>query len=181
MRHILLVSGSGAAGGNTAALAAAFADGARSAGHSVESSVLDGELNGCLGCGACRRGAGSPCVQHDMMDGLYPAFGRCDTLVLASPLYFWGLSARAKAFVERLYAISAEDRYPPRDCALLMTGGTDEFWAFDKAEGYFRFFTAALGWKYLGGVFAGGCTGCEGERGIDGRYLESARALGAGI
>lgn len=45
---------------------------------------------------------------------LYSLFAACDTPVMASPLYFWTITARLKSFTERLYAISVEDKYPQK-------------------------------------------------------------------
>ncbi len=35
-----------------------------------------------------------------------------DLLVFASPLYFWTVSARIKAFIERFYCVAEEDENP---------------------------------------------------------------------
>ncbi len=112
MKNILIVSGGDRQGGNTAQLADAFARGACDAGHSVEQvSLLKTEVKGCLGCNACKRGA--PCVQRDGFADILPLFERCDLLVLASPLYYWTISSRLKAFIERLYSVAAPDPGPP--------------------------------------------------------------------
>ena len=51
-------------------------------------------------------------------------------IVFASPLYFWTISSRLKAFIERFYCIAREDpnpplgryeKYPVKDSVLLMT------------------------------------------------------------
>ena len=141
MKHILIVQGGGRANGNTARLAESFARGAESAGHSVETvSLIKNEVKGCLGCNACRYG--KPCVQKDSFNQLIPKIQWADCIVLASPLYFWTISSRLKAFVERFYCIAEEDpapplgryeKYPEKDCALLMTAADNFFWTFDQA------------------------------------------------
>lgn len=114
MRNILTIVGSGTKSGNTNRLAEAFCKGAKEAGHLVNKVFLgDGEVAGCNGCGACQRN-GNKCIIQDSMQAIYPLFAECDTLVLASPLYFWGISAQTKAFIDRLYALSKKDRYPTR-------------------------------------------------------------------
>ena len=88
MKKILIVRGGGRPNGNTAQLAAAFAGGAREAGHVVEEvSLSQVQVNGCLGCNACRYQ--KPCVQKDGWGTLMPKILDADLLVLASPLYFW--------------------------------------------------------------------------------------------
>ena len=147
MRNILVVVGSARKRGNTDRLADAFIEGAREAGHTVHKVFLgETQVNGCLGCNACRYG--KPCVQRDGMEEIYPLFQECDTIVLASPLYYWAISARLKAFLERLYAVSQPDpnpplgryeKYPHKDCVLMMTAADDFFWTFEQAVSYFRF------------------------------------------
>ena len=124
-KHILIVQGGGRPKGNTAQLVSAFTQGAESAGHTVETvSLLKNEVKGCLGCNACRYG--KPCVQKDAFNDLVPKIRAADCIVFASPLYFWTVSARIKAFIERFYCIAEEDpapplgryeKYPVKDCA----------------------------------------------------------------
>lgn len=117
-------------------------------------------MAGCRGCGACQRN-GNRCAVQDGMQQLYPLFAACDTLVMASPLYFWTITARLKSFVERLYAISVEDKYPEKETVLLMTAGDNGEHTFDQALGYFHIISGVLGGKEAGTYLAGGCTGCE--------------------
>lgn len=180
MRNILILVGSGIKGGNTDRLAHAFTEGAREKGHTVHSVFLGSlELSGCLGCGACQQD--HVCIQKDGMAEIYSLFEQCDTIVLASPLYFWTVSARIKAFIERLYAISRDDQYPPKDCVLLMTAGDDQFWTFEQPLSYYHFVTKAIGWSDIGTCLAGGCSGEPGKRHIDKVCLEHARQLGRSI
>ena len=69
-------------------------------------------------------------------------------MVFASPLYFWTISSKMKAFIERFYCIAEEDenppfgryeRYPVRDCAFLMTAADNYFWTFEQAASYYQF------------------------------------------
>ena len=147
MRNILIAVGSGISGANTDRLAEAFARGAVDAGHTVRKIFLGkGELKGCRGCGACQKGG--RCAIRDIMQEAYPLFDACDTLVLASPLYFWTLSGQIKTFFDRLYAFSREDIYPHRDTVLLMTAGDDGEHTFDHALDYYRHLPAGPGrWR----------------------------------
>ena len=180
MRNILIAVGSGISGANTDRLAEAFARGAADAGHTVRKIFLGkGELKGCRGCGACQKGGG--CAIRDIMQEAYPLFDACDTLVLASPLYFWALSGQIKTFFDRLYAFSREDIYPHRDTVLLMTAGDDGEHTFDHALDYYRFISSALGWTDLGSCHAGGCKGGPGRHEIPDAALERAYQLGRNL
>lgn len=121
MRKILVIVGSGIKNGNTDKLADAYIKGAEAAGHEITKVFLgDKEIAGCRGCGACQNGK-HICAIDDVMQEIYPLLEKCDTVVLASPLYFWSISARTKAFIDRLYAISTDDKYPHKNSVLLMT------------------------------------------------------------
>ena len=171
MKNILIISGGGRPNGNTAQLIDAFKRGAEEAGHAVELvSLLKTEVRGCLGCNACRYG--KPCVQKDGFNELAPWIKAADLVVFASPLYFWTVSARLKALVERFYCIAEEDenpplgryeKYPVRDSALLMTSADDLFWTFEQAASYYQFaIVNYIGFHDRGMLLAGGCGGTNG-------------------
>lgn len=188
MKNILVVVGSGQKNGNTSKLADAFAAGASSAGHAVTSVFLgDKVINGCTGCEVCRKLG--KCIQKDDMEALYPLVRQADTIVFASPLYFWTISARLKAFLERFYAIAETDATPPKgryetygnkDCALLMTAADELFWTFEQATTYYRFCCVNyLGWTDRGMLLAGGCGGSQSPKKIaETGHLEAAHTFG---
>ena len=182
MREILLIVGSGVDGGNTDRLADAFAEGATKAGHHVHKAFLGNmEISGCRGCGACQIGNSHQCSIPDAMHKIYPLFNSCDMVVLASPLYFWTISAQLKAFIERLYACSEQDMYPKKSAFLLMTAGDDTFWTFEQAVSYYRFVIGALGWDNLGMYLAGGCDGTPGKHQIAEAQLKEAMQAGENL
>ena len=105
MKNILVIQGGGRVNGNTSQLVDAFIRGAKEAGNSVEKISLNKtEVKGCIGCNACRYG--KPCVQKDGFNELVPKIKSADLLVFASPLLFWTLSSKIKAFIERFYCIA---------------------------------------------------------------------------
>ena len=109
MRKILVILGGGRPRGNTRQLVDAFARGATDAGHEVEIVSLNKEqVNGCLGCNACRYG--KPCIQKDGFNELVPKIKAADCVVFASPLLFWTISSKLKAFVERFTALRRRTR-----------------------------------------------------------------------
>ena len=185
---ILVVQGGGRPRGNTAQLVASFREGAASAGHDVEGiSLLKHEVRGCLGCNACRYG--KPCVQNDAFNGLVPQIKGADCIVFASPLYFWTISSRIKAFIERFYCIAEEDpnppwgryeKYPVKDCALLMTSADNFFWTFEQAVSYYKFaLVNYIGFRDRGMLLAGGCGDTNGKPRIgETTHLREAYAFG---
>lgn len=191
MKKILIVRSGGRPKGNTSQLAESFAKGAREAGHSVETvSLLKNEVKGCLGCNACRYG--KPCVQKDSFNDMIPKIKEADCIVFASPLYFWTVSSRLKAFIERFYCIAEQDedpplgryeKYPVRDCALLMTAADDFFWTFEQATSYYQFaLVNYIGFHDKGMILAGGCGDTNGKPQIERTgFLEKAFQFGKNI
>lgn len=176
MKKILVIQGGGRPNGNTDQLVKAFVKGAIDAGHKVELiSLVKNEVKGCLGCNACRYG--KPCVQKDSFNETVPKIMEADLLVFASPLYFWTISSRIKAFIERFYCIAEEDKNPPlgryeryteKDCALLMTAADDFFWTFEQAVSYYKFtLVNYIGFHDKGMLLAGGCGDTNGKPRID--------------
>lgn len=191
MKEILIVLGGGRAKGNTAQLADAFMKVAVEAGHHVELVSLNKmQVNGCLGCNACRYG--KRCVQKDDFHSLIPKIKKADLMVFASPLYFWTISSKMKAFIERFYCIAEEDenppfgryeRYPVRDCALLMTAADNYFWTFEQAASYYQFtLVNYIGFHDKGMLLAGGCGDTNGKPEIaKTNHLQNAYHFGKAI
>ena len=172
MKNILVVQGGGRINGNTSQLADSFVQGAKEAGHTVEKISLNkNEVKGCIGCNACRYG--KPCVQKDNFNELVPKIKAADLIVFASPLLFWTLSSKIKAFIERFYCIAEEDpsppfgryeRYPVKDAALLMTSADDFFWTYEQAVSYYKFtIINYIGFRDKGMLLAGGCGDTNGK------------------
>ena len=119
--NILVLSGSPRKGGNTELLAEAFAKGAAKH-HQVEIvSVRDYMVNPCLGCNACFRSEANTCAQKDDMTIIYEKMSQADMLVIASPVYFYGISAQMKAIIDRFHN-PIRDTFHIKKMALLLVG-----------------------------------------------------------
>lgn len=119
--NILILSGSPRKGGNTDLLVKAFVKGA-STGHRVEVvSVCDYKVNPCIGCNACFKSETNTCVQKDDMSLVYEKMAVADMLVIASPVYFYGLSAQLKAIIDRCHN-PVRDSFHIKKMALLLVG-----------------------------------------------------------
>lgn len=66
--------------------------------------LQDMTIKACTGCDMCKR-IGQGCVLKDDMNILYPLIRGADTLVLSSPVYWWGISGQLKVFIDCLYAL----------------------------------------------------------------------------
>lgn len=104
MKKVLILEGSPRRNGNSAILSAEFARGAEEAGCSVEKiQIAHKKIAGCLGCNGCYRNGGA-CVQKDDMTEIREQMLAADVIVLASPIYFYSMTAQMKAVIDRTYA-----------------------------------------------------------------------------
>lgn len=179
-KKIIILNGSPRPKGNTAALIAAFTQGAEQAGHTVATFLLDRmDIKGCKGCFGGGKNPDSPCVQKDDMEKLYPAFREADVVVMASPLYYWNMSGQLRIAFDRLFAVAelnAEYSIPNKSAVLLMAAGGSDF---GLMQPYYEKLMKDMKWDNLGMVLAGGVNDigdieCS-------PFLEEARKLGASI
>lgn len=113
--NILVLNGSPRPRGNTKQMAEAFREGARSAGHQVDVvDVCKLHIGGCLACEYCHTKGGGKCVQKDDMEQVYALLKNADMLVIASPIYYHGLSGQLKCVIDRFYSAA----YPSKPSKL---------------------------------------------------------------
>jgi len=78
-------------------------------------------IHACKGCNACQKNKVNFCVTDDDMIQLYEEIIESDIIVLASPIYFFSVTAQMKSVLDRLYAIL--DRVKGKKIVLLTTYG----------------------------------------------------------
>ena len=119
--NILILSGSPRKGGNTDLLVEAFVKGASQRNHVEVVSVRDYKVNPCMGCNACFKSKENICAQKDDMSLIYEKMNHADMLVIASPVYFYELSAQLKAVIDRCHN-PIRDTFRIKKMALLLVG-----------------------------------------------------------
>jgi len=93
-KNIVIVLGSPRKNGNSTALAEQVAAGAEAGGANVETFYLHGmNLSPCSACGACESEADKDCIIDDPMKEIYPKLRAADALVIATPTYWFNMSA----------------------------------------------------------------------------------------
>lgn len=175
---ILILVGSPRRGGNTDTLARAFADGA-SVHNEVEIvSVADYKVNPCIGCNSCFSREGNACFQNDDMAKIYEKLKSAELLVIASPVYFYGLSAQLKAVIDRLHT-PMRNSFPIKHLTLLLVGAASLPELFDAIQTQYRLALNFFGLEDAGQILVRGCK----EKGDIEKTdaLERAYTLGAGI
>jgi multimeric flavodoxin WrbA len=94
--------------GNTALILNPFLEGMRQTGAEVEILYTRKlRINPCLADFSCIFKTPGRCVQDDDMNEVYPKVRQADIWVLASPVYWDGLSAPLKGLLDRLVAIGS--------------------------------------------------------------------------
>ena len=102
--NILILQGSPRANGNTAWMAEEYRKAAEAAGHKATLvDVAHRKIAGCLACEYCHGKGNGTCVQKDDMQEIHPLLAEAEVLVLASPIYYFTLSAQIQAPIQRIY------------------------------------------------------------------------------
>ncbi len=174
-KKIAVLSGSPRIDGNTARLTEALIEGAKTAGKEVTPFRVAGlRIGGCRGCGYCFKSQGV-CVQKDDMPPILDALRQADALVLASPVYYFGLTAQLKLVIDRFFAL-LKVGMPVKRAALLLTCGDASEAAAASSVSMFRQICAYQKWEEARVIIA---PGLHAPGDIDGRTeLEQARHLG---
>ncbi len=102
--HNLFLLGSPRKNGNSETMAKAVARGLlEHADHTVEYIHLNTlNIRPCQACGGCN--SSGHCIINDDMTVLYEKTDAADRLFFVSPVYFYGLTAQIKAYVDRCQA-----------------------------------------------------------------------------
>ena len=101
--NVLIILGSPRKQGNSEILARHVGEGIKKSGGSVDYVYLNSlNISPCQGCGGCEKTG--ICVIKDDMVELYTRVDVADALILVSPVYFYGVTAQCKAFIDRFQA-----------------------------------------------------------------------------
>ena len=102
---ILILNGSPRPQGETAKLISVFQTATEEHGHEVKVfPVCRMNIHGCLACEYCHGRGEGKCVQQDDMQQIYEELQDTEMLVLASPIYYHGISGQLKCAIDRFYS-----------------------------------------------------------------------------
>ena len=104
---------------------AAFRGGAVSAGHRVDAvDVCRLKISGCLACEYCHTKGRGVCVQKDDMQQIYDLLKETEMLVLASPIYYHGITGQLKCVLDRFYSAAYPSKPPKlKKVAMILSSG----------------------------------------------------------
>lgn len=123
--RILVLNGSPRPNGSTKGMVEAFREGAVTAGHQVNVvDVCKLKIAGCLACEYCHTKGHGSCVQKDGMQEVYAPLKEAEMLVIASPIYYHGISGQLKCVIDRFYAAAYPIKPPHlKKVAMILSSG----------------------------------------------------------
>lgn len=143
-----------------------FLKGAKAKGAQIQKVFLGKmKITPCMEYYACMKTGN--CSIKDEMTGLYKDIEKADVIALASPIFFYGLTAQAKALVDRCQAFwarkyiietrSSKLQAPSskRKGYFISTAATKGKKVFDGAKLTVKYFFDALDAKYSGQLLIG--------------------------
>lgn len=163
---VLVLLGSPRRKGNSAILAERIARGAESAGAKVETLFIHGmKIAPCKSCYACQKPRSKGCSIDDDMQAVFKKLLEAKAWVIASPVYWFTVSAQTKTWMDRCFALPAYAGNPfaGKKIAIAMSyGGNDPFDSgcvnafrmFQDAYGYVK--AEIVGMVYGSAMEAGG-------------------------
>jgi len=157
---VLGIAGSPRRGGNTDLLLAEVLKGAQSRGAEVKTIILsEFDIAPCQHCDACF--VTGRCKFNDDMQLVYQELETADRIVLASPIHFMGVTAQAKAMIDRCQALWARKyklNLPPlgnrrdRKGLFVSVGGSKVTNLFQPALATVKAFFISLDISYVGEI-----------------------------
>lgn len=168
VKSILAIYGSPRKRGNTSVLLERAVRGATDCGVLVEEIFLrDLSISPCLEMYACRKTG--RCGIRDDFDSLRDKLLSCDALMLASPIFFYSVSAHTKIFMDRCqefwskkYLIDQAPfglRTPTRKALFISAGATRGGKLFDGVLLSMRYFLDTLDMQLWGSLLYRGLDG----------------------
>ena len=174
---VLILNGSPRPGGSTSQLVRAFCEGLDTAGHTYDvMDVCRMDIHGCRACEYCHGKGNGACIQQDDMQKIYPLLEEAEMLVIASPIYFHGLSGQMKCTIDRCYPkLFPKGPEKLTKVAMFLCSGEPDMYdgALFSYQGDFLDYLSLQGM----GVF----TACERDPDSLGKALAEVRAFGAGL
>jgi len=107
-KKLLIINGSPRKNGNTALLVDWFARGAASKGADisiVNAAFLKPKVSGCNSCRKCQKIKEYKCVINDGATKVLSGMAEADVIVMATPLFYYSVSAQLKAIIDRMFSL----------------------------------------------------------------------------
>ena len=107
-KKVLILNGATRKNGNTDIIINKIIEGADNSEVEIEQiNVRDKNIEDCIGCYVCHKK--DKCSINDDMNEIYNSINNSDTIVFASPIYWWGVTGIMKVLIDRLYFYYSEN------------------------------------------------------------------------
>ena len=159
-------------GGNTEVLVEQVLAIAKDLGADIELDfIADKNIAPCDGCESCV--VTGKCKIEDDMQEIYSKLIEADGIVFGTPVYYWGMTAQAKTFIDRTYIFRTDRSLKNKIAGVVIVA---------RRRGISQTFSALIDYCYLQRMLvAGGVTAYADERG-DVRHnkvaMDEAKELG---
>ena len=100
-------------------------------------------FRGCQACYSCKKNDVAICAVQDDMQKIYPMIEESDGLIIASPIYFGGVTAQTKAWLDRMFPyvrIGLTPKMPAgKQVSFIFTQNQPDARMFESGMGSFMF------------------------------------------
>lgn len=104
MTKAVIIFGSPRKNSNTYMLAEQAIQGLQDSGASTEIFYLNEmDIKGCQACYYCKKNNTAECAVKDDMQEIMSSINEADGIIVASPIYFGGVTAQTKMWLDRLF------------------------------------------------------------------------------
>jgi len=178
--NVLAILGSPRENGNSEILLNAILAGVKKSDCNTEIIRLSSlDINPCISCGGCDETG--ECVVEDDMTPLYSKIINADRILLSSPIFFYGVTAQTKAFIDRCQALWNRKRLlrkkgmwtddPEKKGFFISVAATKGAKVFDGAILCAKYGFDAMGFQYSGEFLFRGAD----KRGDMGKFADALR------
>ena len=152
-KKILILSSSPRRGGNSDTLCDEFMRGAIESGNEAEKVFLrDKTIHYCTGCSTCSL-HGKPCPQKDDAAEIIEKMVAADVIVMATPVYFYTMSAQMKTLIDRCCGLYTEMKN--KEFYFIVTAAEDDRKLMERTVDTFQGFLDCLENPTIKGVVYG--------------------------
>ena len=152
-KKVLILSSSPRRGGNSDTLCDEFMRGAIESDNEAEKVFLrDKTIHYCTGCSTCSL-HGKPCPQKDDAAEIIEKMVAADVIVMATPVYFYTMSAQMKTLIDRCCGLYTEMKN--KEFYFIVTAAEDDRKLMERTVDTFQGFLDCLENPTIKGVVYG--------------------------
>lgn len=154
-KKVLIISASPRKGGNSDTLCEQFMKGAVEAGNLVEKLRLSElKIDYCSACYACKKLG--HCIKQDDMQLVLDKMAESDVIVLATPVYFYTMSAQLKTMIDRTLGGAKNPHLRNKEFYIIVTAADSKAEMERTVDGIRGYLECLPGAKEMGVIYGAG-------------------------